>query len=391
MKFIEEARELKPYMVDIRRQLHQIPEIGTHLPRTVAMVSAELEKLGIPYEVKEDISCIFAYLGKREDGVPCILLRADMDGLAIREQSGEEFACTEDTMHACGHDMHAAALLGAARILKQHESELKGCVKLLFQSAEETFEGAQAAIEAGVLENPTPQAAYGSHVFSLQTLNHIYFGHIPMGAVYGFRITVHGVGGHGSLPEHCVDPINAAVQIYLALQSLIARECPATEEAVLTIGQLKAGEAANIIPSEAVLQGTMRTFNPEIKKKLVQRLHEIVPAVAAAYRCTTDIDVLSNVPSVICDETFSDFCIKTLQDKEIASDIHTDLHLMGSEDFAQISSHIPSCYFCIGAEPEDRSHALAQHHPAIRFHEEALVTAAAAHAQITFDWLEAQQ
>lgn len=387
MKFIEEAEKIREYMTAIRRDLHQIPELGLNLPKTTAYVAAELEKMGIHYEVKADISCVFAAIGKGEG--PCILLRADMDGLAVQEMSGEEFSCATGRMHACGHDMHAAALLGAARMLKERESELPGTVKLLFQSAEETFEGANAAIEAGVLRDPRPDVAYGSHVFAQQPLHHIAYGEIPMGAVYGFKITLFGVGGHGSMPEKCVDPINAAVQVYLALQSLIARECPPTEEAVLTIGQLTAGEAANVIPDRAVLQGTMRTFKASVKELLVRRLNEIVPAVAAAYRCQAQIEVLSNVPSVVNDAAFSEFCMKTVAEEGIVevSNIHTDLHLMGSEDFAQISAQIPSCYFVVGAEPEDKAHALGQHNPGIRFNEDALVTAAAAHAQIAWNWL----
>ena len=389
MRFIDEAEQMKADLVRYRRDLHQIPELGLKLPKTVAYVAAELEKMNVAYEVKEDISCIFATIGNGSN--PCILLRADMDALAIQEKSGEEFACHDGRMHACGHDMHAAALLGAAKMLKAREQELKGTVKLLFQSAEEPFQGARAAVEAGILENPRPDVAYGSHVFSQYPLNQIGYGHIPMGAVYGFRITLHGVGGHGSMPENCIDPINAAVQVYLALQALIARECPASQEAVLTIGQLKAGEAANIIPDSAVLQGTLRTFNPEIREMLIRRIHEMVPAVAAAYRCRADIDTISDVPSVINDPDFAEFCMKTLKEKEIASNIRQDLHLMGSEDFAVISGSIPSCYFVIGAEPEDKAHCLGQHNPGIRFHEDAMVTAAAAHAQIAWDWLMSKQ
>ena len=386
MNIRTEAEELKEYMVATRRRLHQIPEIGTRLPQTMDLVASELQEAGIGYERKDDISCIFARIGDGEK--PCILLRADMDGLAIEEKSGEEFACRTGNMHGCGHDLHAASLLGAARLLKNHEKEWKGTVKLLFQSAEETFEGAAAAIKAGILQDPVPDVAYASHVFAMYPLNQIQYGQVPMGAVYGFRITVHGQGGHGSQPERCIDPINAGVQIYLALQALLARECPATEEAVLTIGQFKAGEAANIIPSEAILQGTLRTFSANLRQKLIRRIHEVTQGVACAYRCTAEMEVLSDVPSVVCQPEFSDFCIRTLKNYGIAEDIHTDLHLMGSEDFANIAQQIPSCYFCIGAEPEDKAHALGQHNPAIRFHEQAMVTAAAAYAQIAMDWLK---
>ena len=391
MEFINKAREYKNYMVGLRRDLHRIPETGTHLPKTTVYVATELKRLGITYEAKEYISCIFAQIGSGKEDEPCILLRADMDGLPITEASGESFSCTTGTMHGCGHDMHAAALLGAARLLKEQEKELYGTVKFIFQSGEETFEGARAAVDAGILRDPKPDVAYGSHVFAKMPLNSISYGQVPMGAVYGFKITIHGVGGHGSLPELCVDPINAAVQVYLALQSLLARECPATKEAVLTIGQLKAGEAANVIPEQAVLQGTLRTFDGELRAYLIRRIGEVTQAVSAAYRCSADLEVISDCPSVVCDPEFSDFCMKTLREKNISSDIHTDMHVMGSEDFAHYTDQIPGCYFCIGSEPEDKAHALGQHNPAIRFNEESLVTAAAAHAQIAFDYLESRK
>ncbi len=384
MNIREEAAGIIDYMVKIRRDLHQIPEIGLKLPKTVEYVAKELEKLGIEYEIKEDISCIFALIGQNNPGASekkCILLRADMDALDIVEKSGESFACTDGRMHACGHDLHAAGLLGAAKILKAHEHELNCVVKLLFQSSEETFEGAKAAIEAGVLENPVPAAAYGAHVFAAGPLNAIGYGQVPMGAVYGFKITIHGVGGHGSTPENCIDPINAAVQVYLALQSLIARECPATEEAVLTIGQLSSGTAANIIPDTAVLQGTLRTFNPAIRQMLMTRIKEISQSVAAAYRCSMDIETLSDVPSVMCDPEFSEFCMNTIKEAGLA-DMTFDVHVMGSEDFAFIAEKVPSCFFCIGATPYDLKQGLGQHHPAIRFNEDVMINSAAAYAQI---------
>lgn len=385
MRYIEEAHQMKDQLVSWRRTLHRMPELGLCLPRTTAFVAAELDKIGVAYEIKEDISCIFAVIGSDE---PCILLRADMDALPVKEQSGEEFASENDWMHGCGHDLHAATLLGVAKLLKAHEAELKGTVKLLFQSAEETFEGAAAAIAAGVLENPKVDAAFGMHAFAGYDVGEVQYGQLPMGAVYGFRITLTGRGGHGSQPENCIDPINAGVQVYLALQALLARECPPMEQASLTIGQFVAGNAANVIPETAVLQGTLRTFNPKTRAMLIRRIQEIVPATAAAYRCKCDIQVLSDVPSVSCDPAFAQECMDSAMATGAVQTLHTDFKVMGSEDFAFISEKVPSCYLVSGAGVEDVSRRRGQHNPEIVFNEEGMCVNAAVYMQVAMDYLE---
>lgn len=379
-----EAKEMQEELVAYRRFLHQVPELGICLPQTVKFVSEKLSSFGISHNVMEEISCVVATIGQ---GEPCILLRGDMDGLPGCEKSGETFSSENGCVHACGHDMHAASLLGAARILKQHEEELKGTVKLLFQSGEETFQGAKSAIEAGVLENPKVDVAYGMHIFSPTEPGAVEYGEMIMGAVYGFKICITGVGGHGSQPENCIDPINAGVGIYQALQSLIARELPPYEEASLTIGQFKAGEAANAIPDQAVLQGTLRTFKPHIKEYLMQRIQDVAKNVGATYRCTVEIETLSNVPSVICDEQLTGRFLDSVRKLGI---IHTEkpgLHLMGSEDFAFISEKIPATYFVLGGGVENPEERLGQHNPKIRFNESALSMGAAVYSQIALDYL----
>ena len=184
------------------------------------------------------------------------MLRGDMDALPVAEESGEPFASTNGCMHACGHDMHATALLGAARMLKAREAELvdaNATVKLLFQPGEETFEGARAAIADGLLQNPRPQAAFAMHVNSQSPLGLVLYGSPALSGVYGFRITLQGKGGHGSSPEICIDPITTGVHVHLALQELIAREVPATKEVALTVGKFAGGQAANVIPDLSLI------------------------------------------------------------------------------------------------------------------------------------------
>lgn len=383
MSFKDDAKLIKDYVVDIRRELHANPELGLKLPKTMEILSRELKKLNIEHTVHDDISCIIGTLGK---GEPCILLRADVDALPGVEESGLDFAPKEN-MHTCGHDMHGASLMGALKLLKEREDELKGTVKFLFQSGEEIFAGADAAIKKGVLENPKPDVAYASHVFAMWPLGEVYTGKEPMASVFGFKIIITGKGSHGSQPENGIDPINTAVQIYLALQSLIAREVPAAEEAALTIGELSAGNAANVIPERAVMQGTLRTFNPEVREYLTKRIKEVVADVAKVYRTEVEIITLSNMPPVISDEEFMNFCVDVFEKEGLADKVNMNMHLMGSEDFSLIAEQIPSSYFAIGAAPEEKEYVLPQHNPKIRFNEDALVNGAAMYAQLAYNYL----
>ena len=383
--FEQEASSLQEQLVTWRRALHQIPETGIRLPQTMQYIRQRLEEMGISYELHEDISCITATIGS---GGKCFLLRSDVDALPVAEEADVPFRATNGCMHGCGHDMHGTILLGAARLLKDHESELKGTVKLLFQSGEEIFLGAKSAIAAGVLENPRVDAAFAMHVIAMMPMDLIFTGKQAMSAVDGFKITLIGHGGHGSMPEYTVDPINAAVQVYLALQSLIAREIGGSEEAVLTVGQFTAGEASNIIPERAVLQGTLRTFREDVRQRLVKRIREVVGGVAMTYRCRYEYEELFSCASVCTDDAVNAAVEKSIRKIVPGITIQKNAHGMGSEDFAEITQRVPSAYYTIGAGPEDESRRLGQHNPKIEFNEDVLSVGAAIYAQAAMDWLE---
>ena len=384
-EFMREAAKLQEQLVEWRRALHQIPETGIHLPQTVSFIKERLDEMGISYKVYDDISCVEAVIGS---GERCFLLRSDMDALPVKEEADVSFKSTNGCMHGCGHDMHATILLGAAKLLKAHEQELKGTVKLLFQSGEEVFQGARSAVEAGVLENPPVEAAFAMHVIAMIPVGVIMTGKEAMASVNGFKITLIGHGGHGSMPEGCVDPINAAVQVYLALQSLIAREIGGTEEAVLTIGQLAAGDVANVIPERAVLQGTLRTFKKEVRQRLVKRIEEVAKGVAATYRCQIEYETLYSCPSVITDDKVTASAEKTMKSLLPQAQIIQGAHGMGSEDFAEITDRVPGSYYMIGATPEDPAKRLGQHNPKIEFNEDVLSTGAAIYAKVAMDWFD---
>ena len=387
MQQTELEKELASCLEELRahrRALHRIPEVGTELPQTMAYIGKRLEEMGIPYQYHESISCIEATIGQ---GGKCFLLRSDADALPVKEEADVPFRSTNGNMHGCGHDLHAAILLGAAKLLKDREAQLPGRVKLLFQSGEEVFQGAKAAVEAGILENPKVDAAFAMHVIAMMPMGVIMTGKEAMSSVDGFQITLIGHGGHGSMPESCVDPINAAVQVYLALQSLIAREIGGTEEAVLTIGRLSAGDVANVIPERAVLQGTLRTFHPKVRERLAARIREISAAVAAAYRCKCDYDALSACPSVVTDDTVTAGIRESIHKVVPQFHVMDGAHGMGSEDFAEITSRVPSGYFMMGAGPEAPEKRLGQHNPKIEFNEGVLPIGAAIYAQAAVDYL----
>lgn len=385
INILEEVRRNHETVVGWRRDLHQIPELGIELPKTVAYVSGKLTELGIPHEIYEDCSCVTATIGK---GGKCILLRGDMDALPVVEESGLDFASTSELSHACGHDFHAAALLGAAKILKEHEAELPGTVKLIFQSGEEVFKGAAGAIRNGVMENPHVDAAFASHVFAANPLKNVLYGKYFCASVYGFRIRVQGKGAHGSSPENGVDPLVVGANILLALQEIIAREIPASEEAVLTIGHFEGGSAPNVVPDSAVLEGTLRAFKPEIKEYITKRITEISESIAKAYRASVTVEELSTCPSVICDDGMMAMLENAVAELDNGMIMVPGIHLMGSEDFACYAERVPGVICFLGAGVEDKSKWVGQHNPKIIFNEDVLENQVALYVKMALDYLE---
>ncbi len=381
----ENMKELQEQLIDWRRALHQIPEIGIKLPKTMQFIRERLDEMGISYKFYEEISCIEAVIGC---GEKCFMLRSDVDALPLTEEADVSFKSTNGCMHACGHDLHGAILLGAAKLLKEKESELPGTVKLFFQGGEETLEGAVAAIDAGIMENPHVDAGLAIHVNAMIPFGTVSTGKEAMSAIDGFRITLKGKGGHGSMPEKCIDPINAAVQVYLAFQSLIAREVGGAEEAVLTIGQFSAGDAPNIIPVRAQLQGTLRTFNKDVRERLVVRMQEVLSGVAQTYRCEYEYETLSECAALITDDAVTESVERSMRRVAPQIQILKDGHSMGSEDFAEFSQRIPCAHFMVGAGPDQEQKRFVLHDPRIEFQEEVLSLGAAIYAQAAIDWLK---
>ena len=387
MFFYVRALELLEESVTVGRWLHRNAEVGLHMPKGQTYIIEQLKAYGLdPHPCGHGVT---AELGG--GGCRTLLLRADMDALPMPEESGESFACPTGTeAHTCGHDFHAAMLLTAAKILKENEAMLSGRVRFMFQSAEETFEGAKDMMANGILEGVDAALAY-----------HVGSGRIPVGtfmynsggtmmySVDGFRITVHGRGAHGAYPHSSIDPINIGVHIYLALESLIAREADPSKACVLTIGNFSAGSAPNIIPDTAVLQGTLRTNDGGSREKLVRRLKEAVQKTAEVFGGSAEIEMISEVPPLVCDSVMTDEVVGYMQELPIPGLTPVSgTSASASEDFASIAEKVPSVFMYLSAGYMDERGDAPAHNPKVRFNEDVCPIGPACLAYCAVRWLE---
>ena len=381
-ELLKESRTLEPQLQQWRRTLHRHPEVGFDLTQTKALVKTALTEMG--YEPKDcGRAGVLALAGGKKPG-RTILLRADMDALPIPEESGEEFRSeVPGKMHGCGHDMHTAMLLGAARLLMQHRQELSGTVKLVFQPDEEGFTGAKAMLAAGVLQAPAPSEALALHVHSGTPSGTVLCGSGAfMAGCTLFRITVRGKGCHGAMPETGVDPINIAAHIYLALQALTAREISAKEPAVVTIGHFQGGQAPNIIPEEAVMEGTIRTFDRELTARIMERIRVIAENTAAAFRGSAQVEEIASAPPLVNDPALMEQVSGWAEELAGKEKVYRlDQGGMGSEDFASFTYALPCAYLLLGAgtPQEDPRYGKPMHNEAVVFNEDVLPTGAALH------------
>lgn len=387
MDAFEHAKTIQSQMVKDRRWLHQNAELGLDLPKTTKYVKERLTEMG--YEPKDcGPSGVTATIGR--GGGKVLLLRADMDALPVQEESGESFSSTNGNMHACGHDMHTAIMLGVAKLLKEQETLIEGTVKLMFQPAEEVFLGAKSMIENGVLENPKVDAALALHVASAMLKSGEIFMHPgpAMSSCNGFKIKITGKGAHGAMPETGVDPINIASHIVLALQTIPSRETNLTDGALVTIGAFNSGNAPNVIPNTAELMGTMRTFNEEIRGETLERIKTIVHDTARMFRGESEFIVLSDVPCLINDPEFTETIKQyVLEMPGLPNEIPKGPQMPGSEDFACVAKEVPAMMFWLGAMCADDSKVFPQHHPKCIFNEDCMPTGAAVLSESAIRWL----
>lgn len=393
VELLSQAKALQEELVRNRRWLHGNPELGEHLPVTTAYVKERLAELGCQStEICESGLCVLI-CGKKPG--KCILLRADMDALPMSEESGLPFASQNGCAHTCGHDMHTSMLLGAARLLKAHEDELCGTVKLMFQPAEETFAGAKKMIAAGILENPHVDAAITLHCdcmsdYPVGTLVLARKG-VSMASCDRFRIDITGRGSHGAHPEQGVDPINVGAHLLLALQEITTREISARIPAVLTVGTFHSGEAANILPTTATLSGTLRCFDSEARGQILRRMEEMTALTAQTFRAQADLVIeggcapLCNDPAVF--DAVADSFRELVGEEGLAVELDSSPEF-GAEDFSNVLDRVPGVQFFLstGSIPDGTSHPM--HSPTLVIPEDPLYIGAAAFAYAAKRWLE---
>nr|WP_270477972.1 M20 family metallopeptidase [Faecalibacterium prausnitzii] len=396
-ELMAEAAVLEPQLQNWRRTLHRHPEVGFDLPQTRALVKQALTEMGYtPQDCGK--AGILVLAGGKKPG-KTILLRGDMDALPVQEESGVDFASeVPGRMHGCGHDMHTAMMLGAAKLLKAHEEELEGTVKLEFQPAEEIFQGSPDMIANGLLENPKVDAAVMFHVLAGMPLPSgmvlVPGGGITMASCEQYHITVHGKGGHGSMPEACIDPITAAAHIHIALQEINSREMDPHSFGVFTTGRFQAGAASNVIPDTAEMWGTIRTIDPENKvgELIHKRMTEIAQGVAAAYRCTAEVGFSDYCPCMVVDRALAGNAMTYMT--ELVGQGAMDMSKLtggkpggGSEDFAFVSHEVPTVSMFLSAGHAKEGYAYGQHHPKVKFDDSILYEGSAAYSWFALRWL----
>ncbi|MFR5367258.1 M20 metallopeptidase family protein [Intestinibacter bartlettii] len=381
-KFLKRAQELEASMKSDRHYLHQNAEVGFDLPITTKYVMDRLQEIGLePKEICK--SGVTALIEGKKPG-KTYLLRADMDALSMNEENVLEFASKTNAAHNCGHDMHTAILLGAAQILKENVDELEGNVRLMFQPNEEAFLGSKAMIEAGVLED-VDVASCMHMMLDYDASNYACAPGFFSSSCDGFKITVNGKGCHGAMPHLGIDPINVGMSICTAFQQLVSRETPPKETASLTFGQFSGGNTPNIVPDKVVIQGTLRTYNAELRAKLVNRMQTIVKSAGEMYGTTVEYEVLSDVPSIYVNPEMLEEVKTYLSEIEGLTLANDNFRITPSDDMAFISEKVPTVYLLLQARVKDNPYP--HHNPKVLFDESAMTWGAAMHAQCAFEWL----
>ena len=388
-KLWNEALAIQDWIVQIRRQLHRFPELMYEEVKTSELVRRTLDELKVAYQHPIAETGVLATLGTGNG--PCVALRADMDALPIHEEADVDFRSEHDgKMHACGHDCHTAMLLGAARLLKQREQEIKGTIKLIFQPAEEGGAGGLRMRDQGVLENPSVQRIFGLHVWP--QLSQGQFGSKAgpfLAATSHIEIEVRGQGGHAAMPHLTVDPVVAAAKIITELQTIISRELDPLDSGVISITAIQGGSAFNVIPETVQLRGTARALSMELLLHLKQRVAEIASQVAAAHRCESTANFPGNdYPPTVNDAT----CWNVA--RELAADLTSEQQVaelpavMGGEDFAYYTEQVPGCFVALGVGNEQRGATFGLHHPRFKVDEDALPLGSALHVSFALKSLE---
>jgi amidohydrolase len=391
-RLLEEARELLPAAVALRRRIHAKPELGLDLPLTTQAVLDGLNGLELEIARGPSTSGLIVSLSGTKPGTQTgrtILLRGDMDALPMPEETGLDYASEfPGRMHACGHDAHTAMLVQAVHLLHRHRDELAGTVKFMFQPGEEGHGGARRMIEDGLIDaDPKPDAAFALHIWPGVKAGAILGRPGPMMASADYwSITVRGRGGHASMPHDAVDPVPVAFEIGLALQTMVTRQIDIFDPVVLTCAKVVAGTANNVIPETAEMVGTLRTTSERARDRVHEGIRRVAVNVAAAHLCQADVAIRRGYPVTVNDPGFVEF----------ASDVATELlgaenyisrsaPIMGAEDFSYILQRMPGCMMFLGVQPDEHAghgHVAPCHSNRMILNEDCMAVGIAMHAAI---------
>jgi amidohydrolase len=385
---LEEARALLPDVIALRRDLHRVPEIGLEVPRTRDRLLQALDGLPLDLRTGTSIGSVTATLTGGRPG-PTVLLRADMDGLPLREETGLEFASRIDgMMHACGHDTHVAMLAGAARLLSARRDEIAGRVRFMFQPGEEGYHGARVMLEEGLLDDldEAPVGAFAIHISTRHRSGTVNLRRGPLLAAGDtIRMTVHGRGGHASAPHHAVDPITVAAEIVLALQTMVTRRIDIFDPAVLTIANVSAGTTTNIVPETAFLQGTMRTLSESTRTAMRDNVVRVAEGIAGAHGASVEVEIEPGYPVTVNDPAFADHVLAVARDLVGPDDVEElEAPIMGAEDFSYVLQRVPGAMAFLGAAPPDEvpGEGPQNHSNRVVHHEPAMAVGVALHAAV---------
>lgn len=381
----DDAENLLPDLIELRRAIHREPELGLQNPKTLAKIKAALAGLPLEYREGPSTTGLLAVLRGPSNG-RTVLLRGDMDALPLHEDTGLEFASeTSGAMHACGHDTHVAMLVGAAKMLCARREQLTGTVYFMFQPGEEGHHGARFMLDDGLLD-PLPDAAFALHIMP-NAPHGIFTGRagplLASSDVLSIKIT--GKGGHASMPHDAVDPIPVACEIVSAIQTMVTRKVSVFDAAVITIAKIEAGTTNNIIPECANLLGTIRTLSPRRRAMVAEELHRLAPGIAAAHGCEAQVHIEQGFPVTMCDDRavrFGQEVVETTFGTESWKTL--DAPIMGAEDFAYVLEKVPGAMFFLGAshEGDDWRQCCGLHSNRMVLDENVMAKGAALHAAL---------
>lgn len=395
MSMLKTAELLQSELIKYRSFLHSNPELDLNLEKTSNYVRDALKSMGIDAEVVGE-SGLTALIGNGNG--PTVLLRADMDALPILEEADIECKSINGSMHACGHDIHTTMLLGAAKLLKEKESEINGYVKLMFQPGEETLNGAKDMINNGILENPKVDAAMMIHVITGMPITTGSVLIPEPGAVSAssdnFDIQINGRGGHGAMPDFTIDPLNIASHLHIALQAIVSREVAPADPVAVTIGSINGGTANNVIPDKAYIKGTVRTFDNQTRDFIQNRIIELSSGVASSFRGSAEVDYRRGCPSVVSDidvtNIMKDTVANLLGEDRIISfdDVMQGGKMMGSEDFSFVTQKVPSVMISYSTGDSRNGYNYPLHHPKAKFDVSSIYEGSAIYAQFALNYLK---